>query len=77
TVTAAPVQGQTLTFNGQKIYRFAVQNYVRAWAGGTTAQKLQFGGLRETSSLDLYATFGASSVPQSVRPRLIITSIKQ
>jgi hypothetical protein len=59
-----------------KVYTFAVAPYVRPWSGGAQLQRLQFGGLRESSSLDLFALYGTES-PLAVRPRLIITSIIQ
>jgi hypothetical protein len=76
TIALQPVPGQTVTEGGNKIYRFAVVDYVRTWANGDTLRRLQFGGLRETSSLDLFAMFGTLS-PVAVRPRLIVTHIVQ
>jgi hypothetical protein len=76
TITQAPFEGQTITSGSNKVYRFAIADYVRSWANGDSLQRLQFGGLRETSSLDLYALFGPPS-PTAVRPRLIITSLAQ
>jgi hypothetical protein len=76
TIAALPPQGQTITTGNNKIYRFAVGDFVRSWANGDTLQRLQFGGLRETSSLDLFALYGTlSSV--GLRPRLIYTFIVQ
>jgi hypothetical protein len=76
TITQAPFQGQTITAGANKIYSFPIGDYVRSWANGDSLQRLQFGGLREASSLDLFALFGTQS-PTAVRPRLIITSIAQ
>jgi hypothetical protein len=76
TVALLPVPGQTITQGGNKIYRFAIADFVRTWANGDTLRRLQFGGLRETSSLDLFATFGTLS-PVALRPRLIVTHIAQ
>ncbi len=76
TIATLPVPGQTITAGGNKIYRFAIADYVRSWANGDTLRRLQFGGLRETSSLDLFALFGTLS-PAAVRPRLIVTHIVQ
>jgi hypothetical protein len=76
TIAAQQPYGQTITTGGNKIYRFAVVDFVRTWANGDTLQRLQFGGLRETSSLDLFALYGTTS-SYAVRPRLIITHILQ
>jgi len=76
TAATLPVEGQTITSGSYKIYSFEVADYVRSWANGDTLQRLQFGGLRESSSLDLFALFGTNS-PAAVRPRLIITSVAQ
>jgi hypothetical protein len=75
-IATLPVPGQTITAGGNKIYRFAIADYVRSWANGDTLRRLQFGGLRETSSLDLFALFGTLS-PVAVKPRLIVTHIVQ
>ena len=74
TIAAQQPFGQTITNGNNKIYRIAIGDFVRTWANGDTLQRLQFGGLRETSSLDLFALFGTTS-PVAVRPRLIITHI--
>jgi hypothetical protein len=76
TMSALPIFGQTITSGPNKIYLFAIGDYVRAWANGDTLQRLEFAGLRETSSLDLFALFGTTS-PIAARPRLIITHIVQ
>lgn len=75
-IASLPVQGQTLTQGTNKVYRFAIANYIRTWANGDTVQKLQFGGLRESSSLDLFPLFGTLS-PVGVKPRLVLTTVAQ
>jgi len=71
-----PILSQSVTSGNDEVYQFALGDYVRTWAKGDSLERLQFAGFRETSSLDLFALYGALS-PANVRPRLIITRIAQ
>lgn len=78
TVSAFPVQSVTLTADsGRKVYQFPIVGFVRSWASTETLQQIQFGGLREGSSLDLFALYGTLAPYAGDRPRLIVTSIVQ
>lgn len=76
TITDTPVPGVTVTSGNYKIYRFEIANYARVWANADSLQRLQFGGLRENSSLDLFPLYGTLSA-SAVRPRLIYTHVIQ
>lgn len=72
TIATNVFESATLSTYNQKIYRFAIRDYVISWASGATRQTLRFGGKGEINSLDEFALYGTQST-SDVKPRLIIT----
>jgi hypothetical protein len=59
--------------NGQRVYKFDVNNFVKSWMTKSNIRKITFSGYYESSNFDLFTLYGTgSNILKTLKPKIII-----